>query len=144
MAIQHASSSSQPHAPSPTLNSIVNMPRWDGSIKHLLITCLLNNISAKEVKIASHTLCVTIEVLAKFSDVLQTLCRAVCMQSCLHTALKPMTDDPSSPPKKLVRETRTRNSHEKLGPIYAHKTHKNLTRETWRLMIQTKTLWQSF
>ena len=47
-------------------------------------------------------------------------------------------------PKFSVQETRTRNSHEKLGPIYAHKTHKNLTRETWRLMIQTKTLWQSF
>ena len=44
-------------------------------------------------------------------------------------------------PKFSVQETRTRNSHEKLGPIYAHKTHKNLTRETWRLMIQTKTLW---
>ena len=47
-------------------------------------------------------------------------------------------------PKFSVQETSTRSSHEKLGPIYAHKTHKNLTRETWRLMIQTKTLWQSF
>ena len=77
------------------------------------------------------------------SEMISTPCRpryngGLGLRSCslgLRTCgLRPMTHDPSSWSKFLVRENRTRN----LDPSFARDTHKKLVQKKWRSAIRRK------